>query len=404
MNIYYKKFLSFISQESPLLYRKTILWFLFTCLIVIGIVSYDKSAVHKCYEIMVGDWLINYSAGFIRRGLMGSIILEVSNITAIRPALLVAILKILSYSVIYLSAIYIIAKAKTFKIAHAFLFTYQSSFMFPLLDFRGSGRKEILLLALFSVFSIKNESKLKNSSLILLSFSFLLLTFFHDALFWFYPLILLCLSKIFPHENLSFKNCLFILAPSVISTFIIIRYGTKMNFETLNVMTKAIDPEKFKLWSDSITYVTWDFNDQLHNLLKHLKVSSVINLSFTLFLTYLPIHIITKIDNHILFKNKNFLYWMIACLLFQAPLIMAIDWGRWIYVDSTILSLTYFISLNKKMNLNKNFQAKIAKINSTKVTLTLLILLLFIFTWRVHHCCATGFELTIIDHFKYLLK
>jgi hypothetical protein len=177
-----------------------------------------------------------------------------------------------------------------------------------------------------------------------------------------------------------------------------------MNFETLNVMTKAIDPEKFKLWSDSITYVTWDFNDQLHNLLKHLKVSSVINLSFTLFLTYLPIHIITKIDNHILFKNKNFLYWMIACLLFQAPLIMAIDWGRWIYVDSTILSLTYFISLNKKMNLNKNFQAKIAKINSTKVTLTLLILLLFIFTWRVHHCCATGFELTIIDHFKYLLK
>lgn len=398
---YYRKFLGFISQESPPLFKKTIMAFLFACLIVICIVSYDKSAVYKCYEIMVGDWLINYSAGFVRRGLMGSIILEISNATDIRPALIVAILKILSYCAIYISAIYIILKAKIFKIAHAFLFTYQSSFMFPLLDFRGSGRKEILLLALFSIFSIKNEKKLKNFSLALLSILFLLLTFFHDALFWFYPLTLLSLSKIFPNKNLSFKNCLLILTPSAISTFIIIKYGTKIDLETLDLMTKAIDPDKFKLWSNSITYVTWSFNDQLHNLLKHLKPSSIINLGFTLFLVYLPIHIITQIDNHLLFKDKKFLYWVIVCLLFQAPLIMAIDWGRWIYVDSTILSLTYFLTLDKKLKLKNSFSAKI---NLMQIIMTLIFLLLFIFTWRVHHCCATGFELTIIDHFKYFFK
>jgi hypothetical protein len=166
-------------------------------------------------------------------------------------------------------------------------------------------------------------------------------------------------------------------------------------------MTKAIDPDKFKLWSNSITYVTWSFNDQLHNLLKHLKPSSIINLGFTLFLVYLPIHIITQIDNHLLFKDKKFLYWVIVCLLFQAPLIMAIDWGRWIYVDSTILSLTYFLTLDKKLKLKNSFSAKI---NLMQIIMALIFLLLFIFTWRVHHCCATGFELTIIDHFKYFFK
>lgn len=399
---YYKIFLSFIDEESPSFFKKVILVFLLACLVIICIVSYDKSAINKCYEIMVGDWLINYSAGFIRRGLMGSFILEISSLTHIRPAQIVAIFKIISYCIIYLSAIYIISKAKIFKIGHAFLFTYQTNFMFPLLDFRGSGRKEILLLALFSIFSIKKNKKLVNNSLILLSSALFVLTFVHDALFWFYPFVLLLLSKIFPNKNLTFKKCLIVLTPSVISTFIVVAYGTKMDLETLDLMTKAIDPINFKLWSNSITYVTWDFNEQINSILRSLKVSSIINLCFTLLLVYFPIHLLTKIDNHELFKNKKFLHSLIGCLLFQGPLILAKDWGRWIYVDSTMLYLTYFLTLSQDLESNVNI--KVNEFTRMKTVLTFSLLLLFIFTWRLHHCCATGFELTIVNHINYFLR
>lgn len=401
--VYYKRFLDFINKESPPLLKKIILIFLLVSLIVICIVSYDKSAINKCYEIMVGDWLINYSTGFIRRGLMGTVILDISKLFNARPALIVAIFKIISYSIIYFSAIYIISKAKIFKIAHAFIFTYQTNFMFPLLDFRGSGRKEILLIALFSIFAIKKTVGMKIHSLFFLSASLFALTFIHDALFWFYPLFLLLLSNIFPNSALTFRNCFLILIPSVISTFIVVRHGTKMNLETLDLMTKAIDPVNFHLWSNSITYVTWDFNEQVNSLLRSLKFSSIINLCFTLLLTYLPIHIITKLDNHMLFKKNKFLYALLACLAFQAPLILAKDWGRWIYVDSTLLTLAYFLTLNNKdINLNYSTYSEVNNLSLIQIILTFFILLLFMFTWRLHHCCATGFELTIMNHLKYL--
>ena len=48
----------------------------------------------------IGEWLINYSGGFIRRGLFGSIIYEISNLTKISPIFFV---HFILYFLIYFS-------------------------------------------------------------------------------------------------------------------------------------------------------------------------------------------------------------------------------------------------------------------------------------------------------------
>lgn len=395
---YYIKLESFLAEEINHPLRKFLVFFLSLGLFILLIVSFDKSTIPKCYQLYTSDWLINYSGGFVRRGLLGSFILKISQLTSLKPALVVAIFKILSYCAIYLTAIYLIIKAKYFKNVHIFLFLYQTTYIFPLLDFRGGGRKEILLLALFSLYAILNKQNLSRALMFSLSALLLTLTFAHDALFWFYPLVLLCLQIIFPNVNLNTKTCFLILLPSIFSTVFIINFGTKMSPESLDLMTKAIDPENYKLWAWPISYVTWDFTTQVTNFLKNVDNYSVINLLFTLILAYIPFNIAERIDGQNIYINNKFPFKLLACLLFQSPLILAKDWGRWIYVDSTIMSLTYFIALNKFNKSQIQYSAKQVSISIKKNFLAILILLFFLFSWRMKHCCASSFELTLINY------
>jgi hypothetical protein len=177
-----------------------------------------------------------------------------------------------------------------------------------------------------------------------------------------------------------------------------------MSPESLDLMTKAIDPENYKLWAWPISYVAWDFNAQATNFLKNFDNYSVINLLFTLLLAFIPFGIASKIDNHSIYKNNKFLCTLFACLLFQGPLILAKDWGRWIYVDATILSLTYLITLNKITKSDFNYSAKEVVVSNKKTGVAILILLVFLLTWRMKHCCASTFELTLLNHFNWLSR
>ena len=47
--------------------------------------------------LIAGDWLINYEAGILRRGLSGEIILFLSNLTSINPMYLVIFFQILLF-------------------------------------------------------------------------------------------------------------------------------------------------------------------------------------------------------------------------------------------------------------------------------------------------------------------
>ena len=52
---------------------------------------------HNSWKI--GDWLINYQGGFVRRGLLGELIYQVSFFTHIDPGLYVIIFQICFYAI-----------------------------------------------------------------------------------------------------------------------------------------------------------------------------------------------------------------------------------------------------------------------------------------------------------------
>ena len=73
--------------------------------------------LHKNYMDAFADLFINYQGGFIRRGLIGSLLLSIYQISGISPIALAIVLSIAAYSFIFL---YCLSKLKPYNYGFAF--------------------------------------------------------------------------------------------------------------------------------------------------------------------------------------------------------------------------------------------------------------------------------------------
>ena len=97
------------------------------------------------------DWLINYQAGFVRRGLIGEIFYQLSNLFKFRLDIIIFFFVIALYFTFYLNFLKIIKKIKI-KVIDLFIILSPISFFYTAFEQKVSGRKEIIFLSLFSLF------------------------------------------------------------------------------------------------------------------------------------------------------------------------------------------------------------------------------------------------------------
>jgi len=70
-------------EKADILLRKFFLCFLILIFIATAIGAYSGYVAHNVWKM--GDWLINYQGGLIRRGLLGEVIFQLSLLTHINP-------------------------------------------------------------------------------------------------------------------------------------------------------------------------------------------------------------------------------------------------------------------------------------------------------------------------------
>src|SRR5688572_5049183 len=99
--------------------------------------AFNRSLPSSFDAWSVGDWLISYRVGFIRRGLLGSIILALSDLTSLRPEMIVFAIKLLCFSMIFLLAMRAVLKAPRLKVAHLLLLMSPAVLLFPFNQLQG---------------------------------------------------------------------------------------------------------------------------------------------------------------------------------------------------------------------------------------------------------------------------
>ena len=338
-----------------------------------------------------GEWLINYQSGFIRRGLSGEIIFQLSKIFG--NNLQITFFIILSIiCIIFYRLNYVLLKDIKFNIFTILvLFSPLLYFFFILINGVGI-RKEILLFIFYLWYLINISSRnFNNKDLWKFIFIFPVLLFVHEGIFFYLPYIFLPILLIKKKEEYkSFIPHFSVLIFTSILSMIIIYFfkgSEKSTFEicqSLKTYTPIGCLERgpiFALKNDIL-------KDQANNSMLFFYLGA----SFTSWLGYLIYVIYSFIPLILLFKfaviKNKFSYIIIYffTIIFSLPLFhVAEDWSRWfsIHIHLTVF-LIFFLQNNKIIKYKISINSK--KINDFFMKKKVLFfLLLFSYCTFFHH-------------------
>jgi hypothetical protein len=369
MSIRDKLFNKKISIKNSEFYLSLLILLIFLVFYFLRIVNIQREFIQDGW--IGGDWLINYSGGFIRRGGFGEIIRFINHETLIPAVSLIFYFKCFCYFSILALTFYLCCKNKI-GIIEIILLVSPWSFIFDLNYVNGSGRKEIILLLIFIIFILLYE--VKNSYKFKVLFSFLLLVF---------PLLVLL------HEGLFF-----------FLQFFPFYVGLRSDFDARLVRLFLI-PYAAAFFCLLIAYVfigdivnsiaiCSSLQLTLNDSLCAGAISSLGGYHFQVtsgfFKTYIPIFILSFMPlicygASVLHSGRNtkFIIYTAFSIGLTFPLYwLASDWGRWIHVTAIIL---FFTILGSKTTDLVQFK----KMSPIVIFFILITPFIYIFNWRIPH-------------------
>lgn len=355
-------------------------------------------AALDCHGFIIGDWLINFQAGFVRRGLSGSIILWLSDLLSVKPNIMTFCLQIFFYAG-YLVVLWLLFCRKEVTIWFLILLLSPATLLFPIYDPGAIGRKEILLFLLFGTYLLLlNKKKLKSFySNILFSILILLSTMCHELVFFYLPYFVIAS---FIKSNLDGDPFLFGKAALVvIGGFLVMiplfLYGKTINNSIIcsGLLEKGL--------SENICTGTlkWQSNFGIKEVYAFAMQSGYpYTYGLCLLLGLTPfIFFVNSVKNSFV-TMKRFFIALFFLFLFSAPLfVIAIDWGRWLNIHfmlllflSTLLlkdspSASWFPYMKLNLSLPNISGSKSCTYKLVQNFLFIIIIGAYLTLWSMHH-------------------
>ncbi len=342
--------------------------------------------------VQYSDWLINYQGGFVRRGLPGEIFYQLNKFTNIPLDLVVFISVSLLYIFFAINFIKLARKIK-FNFINLLVFFSPLSFLYPLMEQKISGRKDIIFI--FSIIFLATyleKIKFKNQKYLIILL-ILISTFSHTGFFVYIPIFFLIF--IILNYRISFKRIfieLTIISFFSIFFFFLIFFNTSIDQNSINEICKSIKeylPSCGK--SDYIETLNWSLKYEIELVTKIWNKENYVRFYTIAFLiANLPLMLVfynSKLNKKYLFDlNPIFIFIVISLFTFPIYFIGA-DYGRYMHLAYLSLLICYFKAISTKFLIveKKNFY-------NTRKSFIFLIIFLYGFTWTIPHCCNNNFK------------
>ncbi len=338
-----------------------------------------------------GEWLINYQSGFIRRGLSGEIIFQLSKI--FNSNLQLAYFVILSIiCLMFYRLNYILLKNIKFNF-FTILVLFSPLLYFFFIIINGVGiRKEILLFLFYLWYLISISSKNFNkNSLWKFIFIFPILLFIHEGIFFYLPYILIPIFLV--KKKVEYKNFIphfFVLIFISTISMIILFFFRGSEKSVYEICQSLINYTPIGCLERGPIFALKDnlLRDPSNNsmLFFYFKASYM---SWTGYLTYIIYSFIPLILLFKFAKIKNKIFYILIYFLiivFSFPLFhVAEDWSRWFSIHIHLTVFLLFFLQNKKM-IKYEISKKAKKFNDFFINRKVLFfLLLLTYCTFLHH-------------------
>jgi hypothetical protein len=302
----------------------------------------------------LSDWLINYSGGLVRRGLIGQIVIEFSNFFSFKLRDSILIFQIFSFTIYYSLVFLFLRKMITNRLVVLTIFS-PIFILYPIAEIEAFGRKEIIIFLLVTLYFLSNITNLTTQLI------FKLIVFPLSILIWepviiFYPYLLLVDLVSFRINRFN-KNFIYLLS-SYLVTFLIVIFILLNPFpiESFKTMTNVLTNDFGETCYMSCSFVGNQSENSLLELINKqvvmMQPSYFIRYALIILIGFFPLFNLLKISkfnstNLFFFSNfNNLLFPFIFVFLPSLFLyILMYDWGRIVHISYTFMLLSYFFLL-----------------------------------------------------------
>lgn len=337
----------------------------------------------------IGDWLINYQGGFVRRGLPGEIFLSLSRTLGIEVTLLVVIFQLLLYLIFFICT-YRLVFFSSFSALNVALIYSPAFMLFTVNNSEGSFRKEVLFFAFFSclcVYLAAKKGQIPASVFISISIFASMIVLSHEMLLFYLPYVFIAFFVFNGGFSKKWGGIIFALAPALLVGVLVVIFGRGNDLIVIEICDSLTSnaPENCT-GSGSIAFLSKNVNEA-HEIVQSWNGSetrTVYLLSFFLSISPITLHFFSKPVKTYLKDNHNY-YWLliglITTLICSVPLLWFVgDYGRIIYIHVSSLTLLALL-INRKTSTTPqkvNLKWLVGWISS----------FIFIFSWRLIHWAA----------------
>jgi len=358
-----------------------------TILIIINFYNF----VLERSPVQYSDWLINYQGGFVRRGLIGEFFYRVY--TFFNIPLDIVVLFFVSLFYLFFAFFFIkILKKISFNLTNTLIIFSPLSFLYPFMDQKVSGRKDIMfILSILILCFFLEKIKFQHQKYLVISL-ILITTFSHSGFFVYIPLFLLIFFIINHNENfLRILRELIIIGFGATTLFVLIMFNTSVSDSSIIDICNSISEYLPRCGnSDYIETLNWSMQYEIQLVNQIWNKQNYISFYFIAFLiANFPLMYVlfySKIEKKKL-SNINPLFIFILINIFTLPIYyIGADYGRYMYLSYLSLSIIYFKSLSS------NFLTPQIKLRNINKYFAVLIIFLFSFTWTIPHCCGNNFK------------
>lgn len=342
----------------------------------------------------IGDWLINYQGGFVRRGFLGEIILQLSLFTDINPGFYVFLLQVILYFCFFVFS-FLLLKQQQSLIPYIILLFSPFLFAFQVHDIQGGYRKEIIYIALLAFIAWSARfHKIKTFETIffltLLLYPVVILS--HEMLAVFLPYIIVIYIL---RVELNTKRVIiitFLVSLSLLSFVIsFINSGSEEQvIAIINSLGKHAPTGGAIQWLSRST--AYGMQTVLYSISEYHYIECYSFATLLSLVAYVPI--LDKLKS--LFNNRLALLLVLLSIFGSIGLFfIALDWGRFIYIHLVslfVLSLITdnFISLSQSKESVKiliiNKLMNITKMKNSLILVFIVLMIGYSLLWHLPHC------------------
>lgn len=355
------------------------------------------------------DWLINYQGGFVRRGLAGEVFFKIFQITNIPLDIVILIFVSFFYILFAVFLAKIIEPIKLSSLNWFIIFS-PFSFLYPVMEQKISGRKDILFLCVMSFLAVLLNKIKFNQQKFIIILSIAIVTLSHSGFFIYVPFIFLI--YLLTNYRVKLKNLLidsFIIVLATIFLFLITILNSNIDSIAVKKICESISVFYLENCgtNDYISTLSWTLEYEI-SLLDKLwnKENYILFYSLAFILSFLPL-IYALINSK--FKNKNFknispfLIFVVLNIITFPIYYIGADYGRYMYITYVSTLILYFKALSTKLIIIDQNYFESLKLKSKKYIFIILIFL-YSFTWTVPHCCNNSFKLIYKKPFDELIE